>query len=118
MAMKSIDFKEIGMKHGERIGLAVGLLFMLFLMFRAFMLEGSTVTPEKVKRDESTATSRVESAAVDPAKLVPVGTISPTAINDLAQTVMRSIGRGAHSFLFSNMMNHQQEDIFRNKPNV
>ena len=118
MNLKSIDFKEIGMKHGERIGLGLGLVFMLFLMFRAFMLDTSPVTPEKVKRDENNASQKVESSQVVHADLVPKNVISPKAIENLARTVMQTILGGSHSFPFQFCMTHHSDDLFRNKPAV
>ncbi|MCS6976402.1 MAG: hypothetical protein NZM31_05255 [Gemmatales bacterium] len=118
MDLKNLDFKEIGMKYGEKIGLGVGLFFMAFLILRAFMLDTSPVKPEKIRKDETNASNRIEQNPVDHAQLVPQGTISPEAINQLMAAVQRTIHAGAHSFQFAHMITFPEQETFRNKPKV
>lgn len=118
MDLKNLDFKEIGMKYGEKIGLGIGLFFMVFLVFRAFMLETSPVKPDKIRKDEMAASNRIEQNPVDPSQLVPQGTISPEAINQLMAAVQKTIHAGAHSFQFAHMITFPEQETFRNKPKV
>lgn len=118
MDLKNLDFKEIGMKYGEKIGLGVGLFFMAFLLLRAFMLDTSPVKPDKIRKDEMTASNRIEQNPVDPSQLVPQGTITPEAINQLMAAVQRSIHTGAHSFQFAHMITFPEQETFRNQPKV
>jgi hypothetical protein len=118
MDLKNVDFKEIGMKYGEKIGLGFGLAFMLFLLLRAFMLDTSPVKPDKIRKDEQTASNRIEGNPVDHSQLVPEGTITPEAINQLMVAVQKTIQAGAHSFQFAHMITFPEQETFRNKPRV
>lgn len=119
-----IDFKELGLKYGDRVGLAVCVLLAVLFIFWGFSNVSSSqlLTKEDVKkaRDQSANHMRsfpVRDEALEPANSRPeVKTIA--AISQLSESKKKDIPVGTlrtrHVFVYQ----PAKPDINRSKPDV
>lgn len=118
MAMKGFDFKEFGLKYGERLGLGVGVGLMALLVLWGLTSSGADLTAETIKDNGKKADNAVKSAPVDQAKLTPEGLITERKIEQLALAVQRYVGNETVRLMFPYFVAFDKEDNYLSNPEV
>jgi hypothetical protein len=72
MSVKNVDFKQLAMNYGERIGLAVGAALMVLLIIWGLTAGPSTATDkEEIKANADKAQKAIQASQVVEHKLIP-----------------------------------------------
>ena len=118
MGIKGFDFKEFGLKYGERVGLGVGLTFMVLLVVWGLFGGGAGITKQGIAKDQEAANRAINTHAVDKTKLVPIDVMSDEKLDKLSTAGRQVIPGLAVRLMFAPFIRFPGDDNFRTNPDV
>ena len=114
MAKTNIDFKELGIKYGEKAGFGFAAFLMVLLVIWGITSSSAVLTADTIKRNAKEADNQIEASRVVESKLVPPEVVTPERLRELAFNVKHFIPLRAFEFQFPFFMHFSNEDYRRN----
>ncbi len=119
MGVKNLDFKQIAMNYGEKIGLGVGAGLMLLLVFWGVTSGTSTPTSkEEIAENGTKAQSAIQSRAVEEEKLKPKDVPSKPELERRTVEFNKPIPEGAVPLPSPFYARTPFDDTYRTNPDV